>query len=231
MIEIEMRRGEAGLYSPVGHPGAAVGKGRSDGPSHVAFWLRPVSLFGRFGVTSPASLHVRSAFHVSPGRAPPRGWQGCRRCPRSFTPWVTPQHVRVGAPKHHRVRPGCPDRHSNLDPCNIPPRVCSKVRMFLVARRVAGQALRPAQPPQNRTCRFPRIRLKHRPASSRSTAGTVRDGTSGGRERGSYLRWRGRGAPRCWCCRPARGPDPLCRHRASPRPCTSGDRRNRPRIL
>ena len=121
MIEIEMRRGEAGLYSPVGHPGAAVGKGRSDGPSHVAFWLRPVSLFGRFGVTSPASLHVRSAFHVSPGRAPPRGWQGCRRCPRSFTPWVTPQHVRVGAPKHHRVRPGCPDRHSNLDPCNILP--------------------------------------------------------------------------------------------------------------
>ena len=116
-----MRRGEAGLYSPVGHPGAAVGKGRSDGPSHVAFWLRPVSLFGRFGVTSPASLHVRSAFHVSPGRAPPRGWQGCRRCPRSFTPWVTPQHVRVGAPKHHRVRPGCPDRHSNLDPCNILP--------------------------------------------------------------------------------------------------------------
>jgi hypothetical protein len=120
LIEIEMRRGEAGLYSPVGYPGAAVGKGRSGGPSHVAFWLRPVSLFGRFGVTSPASLHVRSAFHVSPGRAPPRGWQGCRRCPRSFTPWVTPQHVRVGAPEHHRVRPGCADRHSNLDPCNIP---------------------------------------------------------------------------------------------------------------
>jgi hypothetical protein len=115
-----MRRGEAGLYSPVGHPGAAAGRARSSGPSHIAFWLRPVSLFGRFGVTSPASLHVRSAFHVSPGRAPPRGWQGCRRCPRSFTPWVAPQHVRVGAPKHHRVRPGCPDRHSNLDPCNIP---------------------------------------------------------------------------------------------------------------
>jgi hypothetical protein len=121
LIEIEIRRGEAGPNSPVGHPGAAAGTARSDGPSHVAFWLRPVSLFGRFGVTSPASLHVRSAFHVSPGRAPPRGWQGCRRCPRSFTPWVTPQHVRVGAPKHHRVRPGCPDRHSNPDPCNILP--------------------------------------------------------------------------------------------------------------
>jgi hypothetical protein len=26
-------------------------------------------------------------------------------------------------------------------------------------------------------------------------------GTSGGREHGSYPRWRGRGAPRCWCCR------------------------------
>jgi hypothetical protein len=116
-----MRRGEAGLIGPVGHPGAAAGKDRSDGPSHVAFWLRPVSLFGRFGVTSPASLHVRSAFHVSPGRAPSRGWQSCRRCPRSFTPWVTPQHVRVGAPKHRRVRPGSPDRHSYLDPCNILP--------------------------------------------------------------------------------------------------------------
>jgi hypothetical protein len=53
-----------------------------------------------------------------------------------------------------------------------------------------------AQPPQNRTCRFLRIRLKHRPAHARSTAGTVRDGTSGGRERGSYLRWRSGGAPR-----------------------------------
>ena len=71
LIEIEIRRGEAGLYSPVGHPGAAAGKDRSGGPSHVAFWLRPVSLFGRFGVTSPVSLHLRSAFHVSPSRVPP----------------------------------------------------------------------------------------------------------------------------------------------------------------
>ena len=53
----------------------------------------------------------------------------------------------------------------------------------------------PSHPPltrntvaQNRTCELPRIRLKHRPAHSKSTAGTVRDGTSGGRERGSYLR-------------------------------------------
>jgi hypothetical protein len=65
LIEIEMRRGEAGLYSPVGHAGAAAGKDRSGGPSHVAFWLRPVSLFGRFGVTSPASLHV-----VQPSTSP-----------------------------------------------------------------------------------------------------------------------------------------------------------------
>ena len=66
LIEIEMRRGEVGLYSPVEQAGAAVGKDRSDGPFHVAFWLRPVSLFGRFGVTSPESLHLRSTFHVSP---------------------------------------------------------------------------------------------------------------------------------------------------------------------
>jgi hypothetical protein len=145
LIEIEMRRGEAGLYSPVGHPGAAVGKGRSDGPSHVAFWLRPVSLFGRFGVTSPASLHVRSAFHVSPGRAPPRGWQGCRRCPRSFTPWVTPQHVRVGAPKHHRVRPGCPTGTQISTLATFPARVCSKV----------GRAPLPPPIPAERTCSPP----------------------------------------------------------------------------
>ena len=71
------------------------------------------------------------------------------------------------------------------------------------------------QPPQNRTCRFPRIRLKHQPEHTRSTAGTVRDGTSGGRECGSYLRWRGGGAPRRWCSRPARGQHrkPSCRPR------------------
>ncbi len=66
LIGIEMRCGEAGLYSPVECAGAAVGRNRSDGPFHVAFWLRPISLFGRFGVTSPASLHFRSAFHISP---------------------------------------------------------------------------------------------------------------------------------------------------------------------
>ena len=71
LIGIEMRRGEAGLYDPVEHAGAAAGRNRSDGPFHIAFWLRPVSLFGRFGVTSPASLHFRSAFHVSPSRVPP----------------------------------------------------------------------------------------------------------------------------------------------------------------
>ena len=71
LIEIEMCRGEAGPYSPVEHAGAAAGKDRSDGPFHIAFWLRPVSLFGRFGVTSPVSLHVCSAFHVSPSRVPP----------------------------------------------------------------------------------------------------------------------------------------------------------------
>jgi hypothetical protein len=71
LIGIEMRRGEAGLYGPVEHAGTAAGRHRSDGPFHIAFWLRPVSLFGRFGVTSPVSLHFRSAVHVSPSRAPP----------------------------------------------------------------------------------------------------------------------------------------------------------------
>ena len=175
MIEIEMRRGEAGLYSPVGHPGAAAGKGRSDGPSHVAFWLRPVSLFGRFGVTSPASLHVRSAFHVSPGRAPPRGWQGCRRCPRSFTPWVTPQHVRVGAPKHHRVRPGCPDRHSNLDPCNILP------SGVLESGECFWSRSSPSANTPSRDILFPAARIGRNPAECRRFCSFIRT-TDTGRE-------------------------------------------------
>ena len=60
LIGMEMRHGEVGPYSPVGHPGVAAGKDSSDGPSHTAFRRqRPVSLFGRFGVTSPeAGLHV-----------------------------------------------------------------------------------------------------------------------------------------------------------------------------
>jgi hypothetical protein len=60
LIGMEMRHGEVGPYSPVGHPGAAAGKDSSGGPSHTAFRRqRPVSLFGRFGVTSPETgLHV-----------------------------------------------------------------------------------------------------------------------------------------------------------------------------
>ena len=101
---------------------------------------------------------------------------------------TSPGHAAV-----HLARPV--ERRSARRP---PPRIST--RKFHTERvrpqcRVAGQALRPAQPPQNLTCELPRIRLKHRPAHSKSTAGTVRDGTSGGRERGSYLRWRGRGAP------------------------------------
>ena len=60
LIGMEMRHGEVGPYSPVGHPGVAAGKDSSGGPSHTAFrQQRPVSLFGRFGVTSPETgLHV-----------------------------------------------------------------------------------------------------------------------------------------------------------------------------
>lgn len=60
LIGMEMRHGEVGPSSPVGHPGVAAGKARSGGPSHTAFrQQRPVSLFGHFGVTSPETgLHV-----------------------------------------------------------------------------------------------------------------------------------------------------------------------------
>jgi hypothetical protein len=55
LIEIDTYRGEVGLYSPVERTGAATGRDRSGGPLHIAFWLRPVSLFGRFGVTTNES--------------------------------------------------------------------------------------------------------------------------------------------------------------------------------
>ena len=60
LIGMEMRHGEVGPSSPAGHPDAAAGKGSSGGPSHTAFRRqRPISLFGRFGVTSPETgLHV-----------------------------------------------------------------------------------------------------------------------------------------------------------------------------
>ena len=45
------------------------------------------------------------------------------------------------------------------------------------------------------------------PALARSTASAALGGTNGGRDAGSCLRWWGRGAPRCWRCRTARGLD------------------------
>jgi DNA invertase Pin-like site-specific DNA recombinase len=42
--------------------------------------------------------------------------------------------------------------------------------------------MRPTQPPQNRTCRFPRIRLRHPPADISSSAETVRDGSASGND-------------------------------------------------
>ena len=58
LIGMEMRHGEVGPSSPVGDVSAAAGKDSSGGPSHAAFWLRPVSPFGRFGVTSPDRVFI-----------------------------------------------------------------------------------------------------------------------------------------------------------------------------
>jgi hypothetical protein len=84
--------------------------------------------------------------------------------------------------------------------------------------RVAGKILRSSRPPQNRTCEFPRIRLKHLPAYRGSAAlVSVLDCTSGGRELGQCRRWRGPDAPGPWCCRADQG-----RHRTPPcRPRTA----------
>lgn len=57
-----------------------------------------------------SNTDLKSAFRLlksstsSTSRAPPRGWQKLRHSPRSFTSWITPRHVEVAAPWHHRVR-------------------------------------------------------------------------------------------------------------------------------
>jgi hypothetical protein len=51
-----------------------------------------------------ATLHLRSTFRSFPSPPPPQGWQRSDRCPRSFARRITPSHVRVGTPGHHRVR-------------------------------------------------------------------------------------------------------------------------------
>lgn len=58
LIEMDNVHGEVGPSSPVGDVSAAAGKDSSGGPSHAAFWLRPVSPFGRFGVTSPDRVFI-----------------------------------------------------------------------------------------------------------------------------------------------------------------------------
>src|SRR4051812_14678138 len=85
--------------------------------------------------------------------------------------------------------------------------------------RVAGKILRSSRPPQNRTCRFLRIRLKHLPAYRVSAVlVSVLDGTSGGRELGHCHRWQDHDGPRHWCCRADQGRHrrPPCRPRTGP---------------
>src|SRR6266511_2303797 len=56
--------------------------------------------------------------------------------------------------------------------CRTPPKRLAAMRAFArryeenvrFQRRVAGKVLRSSRPPQDRTCEFPRIRLKHLPA-------------------------------------------------------------------
>jgi hypothetical protein len=60
------------------------------------------------------TLHLRSTLPDFPSPFPPRGWQVMEHCPRSFAPWMTPQHVRVGTPGHYRVRIGSLSPDSTL---------------------------------------------------------------------------------------------------------------------
>ena len=52
------------------------------------------------------TLHLRSTFPAFPSPPPRRGWQRSEHCSQSFAPQITPQHVWVGTPGHHRARSG-----------------------------------------------------------------------------------------------------------------------------
>src|ERR1700675_1302458 len=52
------------------------------------------------------TLHLRSTLPAFPSPSPRRGWQKPEHCPQSFVPRITPQHVWVGTPGHHRARIG-----------------------------------------------------------------------------------------------------------------------------
>ena len=58
----------------------------------------------------------------------PEAGRPFRHCPRSFTPWIAPQHVRVGAPRHLRVRPtNCFAAGTLSRPLQCPPPQCAEV--------------------------------------------------------------------------------------------------------
>ena len=64
------------------------------------------------------TLHLCSTLRSFPSPPPPQGWQGPDHCPRSFARRITPSHVRVGTPGHHRVRGVVllpPLRHFSID--------------------------------------------------------------------------------------------------------------------
>jgi len=52
------------------------------------------------------TLHLRSTLPTFPRPSPTRGCQRTEHCPQGFAPQITPQHVWVGTPGHHRARSG-----------------------------------------------------------------------------------------------------------------------------
>jgi hypothetical protein len=69
----------------------------------LPFWLRPISLFGRFRLTRCSTLHIRSTFRCFP-RLPPhwasRLWS---LSPGLCTKPLPAMRTWVGTPEHHRA--------------------------------------------------------------------------------------------------------------------------------
>ena len=100
------------------------------------------------------------------------------RWPESWT-WLYPLDVSGMGSAPGR---GCRLGHSAIANVLTPLACTTQNTGFLLGLSVVALGLGPPRPSE------PDVRLKHRPAQMRFTAGAVRDGPSGGRERGSYLR-------------------------------------------
>ena len=135
LIEMDNVHGEVGPSSPVGDVSAAAGKDSSGGPSHAAFWLRPVSPFGRFGVTSPDRVFIFFNLPCFPWPRPASGLAGRS----ALSPELHTLDCSAACPGRGTSAPegpageGTPPPALHLDPYDVFRPDVQRRRTFLVA--------------------------------------------------------------------------------------------------